>query len=307
MFDIPNTDPPRFRGEIWLGVNPGPGGWDAPWQKVVIDDDNWASADMWFHDFDGSGRKDLIANQIFSSTVTRYHHPGDDLADPWVPQVIISGLTSPSDMWLADMDGDGHMDVVSADHTAHRGVWHRNPGPESDALWQPNLIFRDIRLPGDFAMVDVDGDGDLDWVGTTLTTGQAFIVEQESPPASLVATLSVPDTFDAQPTQLIVTLANSLPVTGPPAAVLVLIVNADADGNGRGDVDEILSATRDFVLAHEDVGLSGEYHVVAALYVVGGGLFQPVPGVDYLASSEKIVFGEGKAEVQLELELVTAP
>ena len=24
MFDIPNTDPPRYRGEIWLGVNPGP-------------------------------------------------------------------------------------------------------------------------------------------------------------------------------------------------------------------------------------------------------------------------------------------
>ena len=45
-----------------------------------------------------------------------------------MPEVIISGLTSPSDMWLADMDGDGLMDVVSADHTAHRGVWHKNPG-----------------------------------------------------------------------------------------------------------------------------------------------------------------------------------
>ena len=32
-------------------------------------------------------------------------------------------------MWLADMDDDGLMDVVSADHTAHRGVWHKNPGP----------------------------------------------------------------------------------------------------------------------------------------------------------------------------------
>ncbi|MDH3678772.1 MAG: hypothetical protein OEV40_02355, partial [Acidimicrobiia bacterium] len=25
MFDIPETDPPRYRGEIWLGLNPGPG------------------------------------------------------------------------------------------------------------------------------------------------------------------------------------------------------------------------------------------------------------------------------------------
>lgn len=32
------------------------------------------------------------------------------------------------DFWLADMDDDGLVDVVSADHTAHRGVWHKNPG-----------------------------------------------------------------------------------------------------------------------------------------------------------------------------------
>ena len=76
MFDVANTNPPRYRGEIWLAVNPGPDGWDEPWEMVVIDDDNWASADMWFHDFDDDGYLDLIANQIFSSTVTHYQHPG---------------------------------------------------------------------------------------------------------------------------------------------------------------------------------------------------------------------------------------
>ena len=55
------------------------------------------------------------------------------------------------------------------------------------------------------------------------------------------------------------------------------------------------------LLALEDVGVIGEYHVVAALYVEGGGQIQPVPGVDYLASSEKLALGEGKAEVALEM------
>ena len=100
---------------------------------VVIDDDNWASADMWFHDFDEDGYLDLIANQIFNSTVTYYKHPGANVFDAWEDQVIISGLTSPSDMWLTDMDSDGLVDVVSADHTAHRGVWHKNPG--GDFKW----------------------------------------------------------------------------------------------------------------------------------------------------------------------------
>lgn len=54
IFDIPGTDPPRYRSEIWLAINPGPSSsWNEPWLKVVINDDNWASADMWFHDFDG--------------------------------------------------------------------------------------------------------------------------------------------------------------------------------------------------------------------------------------------------------------
>ncbi|MDH3574475.1 MAG: ferrochelatase [Desulfobacteraceae bacterium] len=307
MFDIADTDPPLYRGEIWLAVNPGPGGWEDPWQKIVIDDDNWASADMWFHDFNDDGYPDLIANQIFSSTVTRYSHPGENLNDPWEPEVIITGLTSPSDMWLADMDNDGLMDLVSADHTAHRGVWHKNPGPESSELWQPNLIYRNIRMPGDFAMIDLDEDGDLDWLGTSMTLGQAFIVEQVQPDSSLVMTVTLPDDFDATTTKLLITLADEIPVTGIPVAILATIDNVDSDGDGQLDVDQILGPTRDLALAMEDVGVVGDYHVVAALYVEGGGTFQPVPGVDYLASSEKVTLGQGSVAVTLDMELVPSP
>ncbi len=304
MFDIANTDPPLYRGEIWLAINPGPTGWGDSWPMVVIDNDNWASADMWFHDFDNDGNLDLVANQIFNSTVTLYRHPGANLWDSWVPEVIISGLTSPSDMWLADMDSDGLMDVVSADHTVHKGVWHKNPGPGGSTQWVPNLIFRDIRLPGDFAMVDMDNDGDLDWVGTSMTLGQAFIVEQVQPVSSLVTTISLPDTFNGQVNQLLVALASALPVTGPPVEVLAQISNGDSDDNGIGDVDEILNGSRDLVLGVEDVGVSGDYHVVVTLYMEGGGQFQPVSGVDYIASSGLIPLGQGQATVELQLELV---
>lgn len=304
MFDIADTDPPRYRGEIWLAVNPGPQGWDAPWQMIVIDDDNWASADMWFHDFNGDGYLDLVANQIFSSTVTVYRHPGANLTDPWMPEIIISGLTSPSDMWLADMDGDGLMDVVSADHTAHRGVWHKNPGSDLTAVWEPNLIYRNVRLPGDFVMTDLDEDGDLDWVGTSMTLGQAFVVEQVQPASSMVARISLPEDFSGQATKLLITLANEVPVTGIPVAILATIENSDLDGDGEGDLDQILNPSKDLVLAMEDVGVTGDYHVVAALYMEGGGQFQPVPGVDYLASSEKLALGQGRVEVPLELQRV---
>ena len=304
MFDIPATDPPRYRGEIWMAINPGPSGWGEPWTKVVIDDDNWAAADMWFHDFNGDGFKDLIANQIFNSTVTRYWNPGADLTATWQPEIIISGLASPSDMWLADMDDDGLMDVVSADHTAHRGFWHKNPGLGEEQLWKPNLIFRNIRLPGDFSMQDIGNDGDYDWVGTSMTLGKVFIVEQVHPAESLVTRISLPDGYTGTPTKLLVALASSLPVLGPPDAVLAEISNDDSDGDGIGDVERILSPSTDLTLAFEDVGVNGDYFVVVTLYMEGGGVFQPVPGVDYLAASPSVTLGQGQAVVDVQLELV---
>ena len=57
------------------------------------------------------------------------------------------------------------------------------------------------------------------------------------------------------------------------------------------------------VLAIDDVGQTGEYHLVAVLYVEGGGRFQPKSGVDYMANSKKATLGQGKVEVTLNLDL----
>jgi len=206
-------------------------------------------------------------------------------------------------MYLADVDGDGLMDVVSADHTAHRGVWHKNPGVNESGVWEMNLIFPDVLLPGDFVMDDVDGDGDIDWIGTSVTLGQGFIVRQVHPPNSLVTTLSLPENFDGIVSSFMLTLASQVPLTGLPDKVLAAISNEDKDGDGIGDVDRILRSSHDLVLAFKDVELSGDYHVMAVLYMKGGGTFQPLVDVDYFATSTKLTFGQGQVEVSLDLEL----
>jgi hypothetical protein len=206
-------------------------------------------------------------------------------------------------MWLTDMDGDGLVDVVSADHTAHRGVWHKNPGIDSDELWTQYAIFRNVRMPGDFAMMDMDTDGDLDWVGTSMTWGQAVIVEQVEPESSMIATVSLPEGFDEKITKLLIFLADEVPVRGIPKPVLVNIDNTDADGDGEMDVDQNLSQSQDMVLTIEDVTVKGDYHVVAVVYVEGGGKFQPKSGVDYMAHSEKLTLGQGQVKVSLIPEL----
>ena len=44
--------------------------------------------------------------------------------------------------------------------------------------------------------------------------------------------------------------------------------------DGELDFDQILNPSRDIVLSLEDVGITVEYYVVAALYMEGGGQFQ---------------------------------
>ena len=91
---------------------------------------------------------------------------------------------------------------------------------------------------------------------------------------------------------------------GPPDAVLAEISNEDSDGDGIGDVERILSPSNDLTLAFEDVGVNGDYFVVVTLYMEGGGVFQPVPGIDYMAASPSITLGQGQAVIEVELELV---
>jgi hypothetical protein len=89
----------------------------------------------------------------------------------------------------------------------------------------------------------------------------------------------------------------------PPAAVLADISNADSDGDGIGDVDNTLSLSQDLTLAIENVGVAGGYHVIVALYLEGGGAFQPVPGIDYMATTAKLTLGQGQVTADLELQL----
>ncbi len=154
-------------------------------------------------------------------------------------------------------------------------------------------------------MIDLDQDGDLDWVGTSMTLGQPFVVEQIKPASSMVATISLPDQFDQEITKLVVILTEEVPLKGIPTKIIANIENKDNDEDGIPDVDQMINKAGQITLAVENVGETGDYHVVAVIYVEGGGRFQPKTGVDFMGNSELVTLGNGTVEVEIELE--TAP
>jgi hypothetical protein len=93
----------------------------------------------------------------------------------------------------------------------------------------------------------------------------------------------VPATFTGSVRKLDVVVFSSLPILGPPAAVLY---ESATPGVTAGQP----------LTVHGDVStVHGDYFVVAVLYMQGGGQFSPKAGVDYDAYGTQKVHFDGSA------------
>ena len=80
---------------------------------------------------------------------------------------------------LADINGDGKMDLVLVTENKDQVLWYENP------TWKRRLITSDVRLPEPITPFDVDGDGKTeiivggDWaLNDTLTSGSVWLLKR---------------------------------------------------------------------------------------------------------------------------------
>lgn len=138
-----------------------------------------------FADMNGDGRVDIVSatsgRVVFTDGLAWLEQPRD-LSQPWITHRI--GTFGPDWMIgiaLADIDGDGDTDVLSGgysggarDHDAHLPVgsamgrlgWFENPGDPADAWTRHDISRRERGMFDKFIARDVDGDGDIDFLGT---------------------------------------------------------------------------------------------------------------------------------------------
>ena len=116
-------------------------------------------------DMDGDGDLDIVSASGYDDTIAWYENDG--AADPsWTAADIATSAEGARSVYVADMDGDGDLDIVSASFNDDTIAWYENDGAAD-----PSWTAADIATSADGAhcvyVADMDGDGDLDIVSAS--------------------------------------------------------------------------------------------------------------------------------------------
>ena len=151
--------------------------WAQGWQLNNIDVTTRRLADsVRLFDLNGDQRLDVISTAPGETTdgISWYEHPTDLETDEWTkhPMSDFAGATR---FDIADLDGDGNMDLAAISPDGQRAAWF--PQPSIVTRRWGGFVFAefnrgfDNRLPIDVAIADIEGNGQNDVVIVTSDPG----------------------------------------------------------------------------------------------------------------------------------------
>ncbi|MFC1707357.1 YncE family protein [Planctomycetota bacterium] len=187
-------------------------------------------------DLDGDGDLDIVSANHVSDTLTVFRQDSADFPDTPSETIALPGafgqaiFDGPRALGLGDIDGDGYLDIVSAnDESNTLTIFKQSPGgflPIQGEVIIPNDTSVFLR-PRALELGDVDGDGDLDIVSMNYNSETLTVFRQSSS--------AFPDAFPDTPSTTI--KPDDSYVFWYPSALAL------GDIDGDGDLD-IVSANR---------------------------------------------------------------
>ena len=116
-------------------------------------------------DMDGDGDLDVVSASYIDDTVAWYENDG--AANPsWTAADIATSADGASSVYVADMDGDGDLDIVSSSQNDDTIAWYENDGA-ADPSWTAADIATSADSARSVYVADMDGDGDMDIVSAS--------------------------------------------------------------------------------------------------------------------------------------------
>lgn len=143
---------------------------DGKWSKTPVDD-GMATEDLAVADLNGDGRPEIVAVGRATANVRIYWNESES---GWRRHVVDAGYFNFTAI-AADFTGDGKPDVIATDLRAKKTYLYVAPD------WKRVQIFEGLDVIHSEVM-DVDGDGDLDYIGARYQPGVIFWLERPKNP-----------------------------------------------------------------------------------------------------------------------------
>jgi hypothetical protein len=136
------------------------------WTRRTVDAALEYGRDVRLADMDGDADEDVVVTQSVSPYVVWEQNPGDPNR-AWVRHDVAGGSGAGTEQAsVADLDGDGDLDLVVAQAGGTAGVyWYESPGDPNGA-WVKHLMDRTLGSPWGVWGADIDGDGMPDVAAT---------------------------------------------------------------------------------------------------------------------------------------------
>ncbi len=174
-------------------------------------------------DLDGDGDVDVLSASSAADTVWWFENNGGS-PPVFTPRVVTDQADSVRGIFAADVDGDGHMDVLSASSFDSTVAWYENDGGSPPSFARRVISSSATGAQNVFA-VDFDGDLDID-VLVAATAGD-FVSWYENDGAD-----------NPSFTEHVITTTQDFPIS---------VIGTDLDGNGTMDV--VVASTADDTIA----------------------------------------------------------
>jgi hypothetical protein len=120
-----------------------------------------AAASVFAADVDGDGDTDVLSASSYDDKIAWYENDARDVFSPFSDANTFADTfgSSTDFIFAADVDGDGDIDMLSANRVSDRIAWHENDANQSFTL---HTITTGADSASSVFATDIDGDGDTD-------------------------------------------------------------------------------------------------------------------------------------------------
>lgn len=183
VLDLVATDTLSDVGLYWL-ENDGKGNF----AKHLIDTSPDRPEREWLErhaiaDINGDGRPEIVSVDNINGSLLWFEYEGDPRGKAsWSRHYITEGgLPGAYDVAVADLDGDGDLDVAASSWIkAKQFAWFEN----RDSKWIKHVIEGNLAETRTIRAADMNGNGRMDLLGTAPSPGQVIWYENPSDPVN---------------------------------------------------------------------------------------------------------------------------